>query len=729
MATLVLSTAGRVIGGPIGGAIGAFVGQQIDQRLFAPKARRGPQLGDLAVQTSHYGSDIPKLFGRMRVAGTVIWSTDLRERRASGGGGKGQPKTVAYSYSASFAVAISGRPILGVGRIWADGRLLRGQAGDFKSATGFRLHLGDEAQEVDPLIASVEGAGAAPAYRGTAYAVFEDFELADYGNRIPSLTFEVEADPGEVSAAAVGAGLSAGTISAGPSPALTGYAASGDSVRAAIEDLALTAGLSLTEGSGGLVLGCPPIAADILLYSAEMAVAPGSSSASSARAQAGRKGAASLPAEATLSYLDPERDFQSGLQRAARGAPGLRADRRALPAALPAAAAKAMASARLARLWAARETLQVHLPWRRAELRSGSVVRVEGHSGLWRVAAITLERMALGLELERLPSSGAGAPAAEPGRPIGEIDAPHGPTTLVLLDSPLLGDTRPARPQLIVLAAGSAPGWRRADLLASWNGGASWDPVGSTAPAAVIGATISPPGPGGSALLDLRSSIEVELLSDTMWLESRDDSALASGANLAAVGNELLQFGTAIPTGGRRFRLSRLLRGRRGTEWAAAAGHVAGEAFALLDPAATTIVEPPLAALGSQALVLATGLGDAETEPTATAVTGEALRPPAPVHLRADRRSNGDVAISWVRRSRNGWVWIDGTDAPLGEEREAYRLTLSPGTSTRTIETAEPVFVYTAADRLADGAAGALAIQVVQLGDSAASRPVTLILD
>ena len=81
-------------------------------QLFAPKPRQGPRLGDLAVQTSTYGSRIPKLFGTMRVAGTVIWATDLIEERSNSGGGKGQPKTVNYSYSANFAVALSARPIV-----------------------------------------------------------------------------------------------------------------------------------------------------------------------------------------------------------------------------------------------------------------------------------------------------------------------------------------------------------------------------------------------------------------------------------------------------------------------------------------------------------------------------------------------------------------------------------------------------------------------------------------
>jgi hypothetical protein len=85
----------------------------------------------------------------------------------------------------------------------------------------------------------------------------------------------------------------------------------------------------------------------------------------------------------------------------------------------------------------------------------------------------------------------------------------------------------------------------------------------------------------GSELFDLGSAIEVELAHDGQWLESRDDEALANGANLAAIGSELVQFGSAEPLGERRFRLSKLLRGRRGTEWAMS-GHAAGERFVLL---------------------------------------------------------------------------------------------------------------------------------------------------
>ncbi|MFN3676574.1 MAG: hypothetical protein ACK4TC_11380 [Sphingomonas pseudosanguinis] len=155
MATLVLGTVGRALLGPVGGAIGALIGNRVDHAVLGSPRRQGPRLTELSVQTSTYGTQMPAIFGTMRVAGPVIWATDLVEARGVTGGGKGRPGIESYSYSANFAVALSGRAIRRVGRIWADGRLLRGAAGDFKVATGFRLHPGTEDQAVDPLIASV----------------------------------------------------------------------------------------------------------------------------------------------------------------------------------------------------------------------------------------------------------------------------------------------------------------------------------------------------------------------------------------------------------------------------------------------------------------------------------------------------------------------------------------------------------------------------------------------
>ncbi|MEA3061866.1 MAG: hypothetical protein QOJ94_1647 [Sphingomonadales bacterium] len=721
MATLVLTGVGTALGGPFGGAIGALLGQAIDSRLFAPKARQGPRLGDLAVQTSTYGSEIPKLFGRMRVAGTVIWATDLREQRSSSGG-KGRPKTVSYSYSASFAVALSGRPALGVGRIWADGKLLRGAAGDFKAPVRFRFWTGDEDQPVDPLIASAEGAAGSPAYRGLAYAVFEDLELADFANRIPSLTFELTADPGPVAIGDIAAGLTAGGVAAGATPALLGYAAGGDSVRAALEDLAQLAGLSLVDDGSALTLTVPeavmgPVPAEENLG----AHADGAGG----RDEFVRRGESAAPGEVSLAYYDPERDFQTGLQRVKRpGGPG--AERRAVAAALPAADAKALALARIEALAAARESAKLHLPPVFLGLTPGSLLRLPNRSGLWRVASVACERLVVTAELVRAAGGTGAALAAQPGRPVAQPDLQAGPTTLVLLDLPVPGEESRVGPGLLAAASGGA-GWRAAPLSLSWDGGSTWADIGPTAAPAVIGRALTLPGPAPSTLLDSRNWFEVELPNDAMWLESRSDAALAAGANLAAVGQELIQFGAAEPIGPRRFRLSRLLRGRRGTEWADNL-HVPGEDFVLIDVPALLRVDVPPASIGAEAALLPAGLGDEGATPVRLTITGEALRPPSPVHARAEAGDDGAILLTWVRRSRLGWDWASGRDTPLGEEREAYRVTIASGGAARTYEVDEPRFVSTGSDRAAADLALPAEARIAQLGTFGPSRDAVLIL-
>ncbi|PKP68188.1 MAG: host specificity protein, partial [Alphaproteobacteria bacterium HGW-Alphaproteobacteria-5] len=206
MATLVLGAAGTAIGGSIGGAIlgvsaatvggliGSTIGSVVDSWIvssLAPAQRiEGPRLDTLRITSATEGAVIPRLYGRMRMGGNIIWATDFREEtrtttQGGKGGGGGKVKTTEYLYYASFAVALCEGPITGIGRIWADGKLM-----DTAGIT-WRWYPGDEAQTADPFIAARMGAANTPAYRGTAYVVFEDLPLGDYGNRIPQLSFEV----------------------------------------------------------------------------------------------------------------------------------------------------------------------------------------------------------------------------------------------------------------------------------------------------------------------------------------------------------------------------------------------------------------------------------------------------------------------------------------------------------------------------------------------------------
>lgn len=192
------ATIGFVASGfnPMGAVYGFSLGSMAGGLLLPtdmPK-QYGPRLTDLRVQASEYGAPIPIVYGTVAIQGTVIWAGDLVEVASeTETGGKGGPTqtTVNYSYFGNFAVALCEGPIAGVLRVWAgpekrliyDGITLEGGT--------MRVYLGDETQEPDPLIEADKGVGNVPAYRGTAYAVFENFPLEKDGNRLPFLTFEV----------------------------------------------------------------------------------------------------------------------------------------------------------------------------------------------------------------------------------------------------------------------------------------------------------------------------------------------------------------------------------------------------------------------------------------------------------------------------------------------------------------------------------------------------------
>ena len=223
---------GAMIGGPTGAEIGWTLGSMAGNEIDPTKqpTQYGPRLSDLNVQSSAYGSPIPEMFGSMRLAGNIIWSSGLKEHKHESGGGKksGGQSSVTYTYTASFAVGLGVGPVGGIRRIWADSTLLLdlstsagaekllsnpyvhvgGATGALETDIqkkrvsigvpdtgqlyqGLTLYLGTETQMPDPVIEAVEGVGNVPAHRGLVYLVFQDLQLKNYGNRIPNITVEV----------------------------------------------------------------------------------------------------------------------------------------------------------------------------------------------------------------------------------------------------------------------------------------------------------------------------------------------------------------------------------------------------------------------------------------------------------------------------------------------------------------------------------------------------------
>lgn len=215
MAQLALGLGGAVIGsffGPFGASVGFAIGSAIGAYLFRPDGPtfEGPRLSDLTAPGGAEGTGIAWVRGTRRVPCPVIWSTDIIETRheeeveAEGGKGGGPPSAtqVTYSYSVSFACSVcDGSPngITGVRRIFADSKLLW-SIGDGATPETFaantergtiRVYTGTETQTPDPLLVAHIGADDCPAFRGTAYIVFDTLQLSDFANHRPVIEAEV----------------------------------------------------------------------------------------------------------------------------------------------------------------------------------------------------------------------------------------------------------------------------------------------------------------------------------------------------------------------------------------------------------------------------------------------------------------------------------------------------------------------------------------------------------
>ena len=662
MATLVLSTVGAALGGPIGGALGSLIGGAIDAQLFGPGPRHGPRLGDLSIQTSSYGSPIPRIYGAMRVAGSVVWATDLKEEQNIAGGGKSGPEVISYAYSASFAVALSSRPAKRIGRVWADGKLLRGSAGDMKTPGKLRFYGGSEDQGIDPLIASVEGAGLAAAFRGLVLAVFEDLALVDYGNRIPVITFELVADEGAVAVADLVADVCRGEVaSASGGPTVGGFAAHGDDRRSALSELIELTGVDVVEVDGVLAVAGSAAAVGLAAKDARSCVADGERAKAADQESRRQIPARSLPRSLALTYYDPARDYQSGQARAVISGGGRTEWRADSPVVLDASAAKAIANAAMARRWATRDRMTVRLDPSFATLVPGTGVTLPDVAGLWTIESVSVEQLVVVVELRR-EASGGTVLAADSGRALSEADVAIGVTDVALFDAPDLGFGTASGPSLR-LAASSAGGFRAVPVTISVNGLALTSL--SVPRRAALGRSASALGFAPAELLDLSNFVDVQLTTSGQILLNAEDSALAMGANAMLVGGELIQFGRALQLLPGRFRLSRLLRGRRGTEWAVGT-HGIGERVVVVDRATLVEVALDRGAIGATVSAVAHGLADNPlTPPTASLnAQGEGLKPLAPAHVALMLGSAGTGSVSWQPRSVAGLAWVDGTGDP-----------------------------------------------------------------
>lgn len=188
------------------------------------------------------------------------------------------------------------------------------------------------------------------------------------------------------------------------------------------------------------------------------------------------------------------------------------------------------------------------------------------------------------------------------------------------------------------------------------------------------------------------------------------DAILNGTANGYLIGSEVLYASTATLVSEGVYTLTGLLRGRRGTEWAAAEGAASDSRVILLQTQGIRRVLFQTGELGSEydfrAVTLGKSIGSATTE--SITPMGVGLKPFSPVNARAARASNGNIAITWSRRTRLdcGFTGANGITVPLGESSESYQVVVYAddtfATVKRTLTATAETVTYTAAQQETD---------------------------
>ncbi|MEH3144414.1 MAG: glycoside hydrolase/phage tail family protein [Methylobacterium frigidaeris] len=434
-----------------------------------------------------------------------------------------------------------------------------------------------------------------------------------------------------------------------------------------------------------------------------------------------------LPGVLALGYLDPTRAYQAAAVEARRlDGRAAAVSRVSLPLALDTGAARGLARALLYQAVTERESVTATLPPSALALDPGDVVALDlgGVSTEYRLTRLGHER--------GRPASGvrvdAGVFAYRDGTPEARVPVPPATAGVALfevLDLPLLRGSAVAHAPY--LAAYTAP-WSPVAVQRAL-GGEAFEDDAQLGARSIVGRLTAPLHRGPAGRWDRVNTVFVEVPAGAE-LVAASDGAVLNGANAAALRTpsgewEVLQWAGAVLEAPGRYRLSRLLRGQLGTEAVMADAVPAGAAFVVLSEALVQSAVP----LAARTLPQVLRWGPLGTPPDAPSwrsapvtVRGVGLRPYAPAQARARRLGNGDLALSWVRRTRfDGDAW-DGVEVPVNEEREAYELDVLAGDGRvlRTLASAAPAVTYTAAMQAADhgGPVAAVSLAIVQLSTS-----------
>lgn len=430
-----------------------------------------------------------------------------------------------------------------------------------------------------------------------------------------------------------------------------------------------------------------------------------------------------LPQKIDVNYINRLRDFQVGNQHAQRLVTQARDQQQVnLAIIMSDQQAKHIADVLLFTRWVERQRFRLQLGTEYLYLEPGDVITVAIAGFMHQLRIQTIRMTAINrFEIEGVAQDSSvydihyqGGNAVIDSSNITVNAIPD--TELFIVDIPSL-PTDPVEQGVIRYGAGGlAQGWRGSVLYRSDDNGTSYQQTEQLNIPAIMGTAITVLANGVQNIFDNSQTVNIVIRSGS--LSSASTLAVLNGANLALLGEELIQFTTASLVGNYEYQLSGLLRGRFNTE-SFMSSHIAGERFILLDNRLEK--DTPLLATRTQSrLYKAVTVGGTLGATAAESFTWQAknLQPYSPVHIRGSRDAGGNLLIDWIRRARVNGQLMDGVEVALDEISEAYEVDIMDGeTVIRTISSNTQNTSYSASDQTNDwgGVQSSISVRIYQI--------------
>ncbi|MFO1242119.1 MAG: phage tail protein [Rickettsiales bacterium] len=424
-----------------------------------------------------------------------------------------------------------------------------------------------------------------------------------------------------------------------------------------------------------------------------------------------------LPRDINIIYINRLNQYQAGTQIATREyADTQDVDTLSLPIVMTDQEAKAIADRSLYLRWMERTQYRFYLGMGHAHLEPTDVISITEDDIMhtMRITRMLADRGRIRVDAvaEDVTIYETNAVAGNTPGLITATD-PVSVTRLELLDLPALPSDNAEDAYLRYGVTGEGRGWRGAVLYRSDDAGANYAVMDALDVPAVIGTAITSIGSFSEGnCFDHTNSLIVSLIGNGE-LQSVTELAVLNGANAAILGDEIIQFTTAVELAPGKYQLSHFLRGRLGTEWAVNS-HVAGEKFVLLDGRLGK-EKMPLSGFGISKLYKPVTIGGTLGSAASQSFTyiGRSFKPYAPVHVAGSRDGSGNLTISWVRRTRLGGEWRDGVDILLAETAEKYEIDILSGSAVlRTLTAVSSDVTYSLANQVTDFGSGQSSVSV-----------------